>query len=171
MLHIRIAQILLTLLCLLVVVPGCSPVKQPTLTPEVTSIREVTPRGISIRVTVGVFNPNSFDLSTQKIEATITIGHVKLGPIAQPHGVELKAGTSTSVTFDVIADWVQLADIAQLAALGPSVPYQVEGTVSIGGKRLNVALPFKLTGEIQQSHFISAGLRGLPRIPGMPTFR
>jgi LEA14-like dessication related protein len=150
---------------------GCSKPKPPTLTPDSTSITSVTPKGIGVRVTLAAYNPNDFALTTQKVSAKIVLGNkVTLGPIEKPHGVSLPANSTTKVTFDLDATWAQAAQIAQLATGGPTVPYVVDGTVTIGGKTLNVDLPFKLKGEVSQAQLIAAGLNGL-KIPGLPMIR
>jgi len=170
--HIKITQSLIVLLALLGSFLGCSPPKAPTLTPEVTRVTAVTTQGITIQLTLATFNPNSFDLATQKVTGTITLGEkVTLGPLTTPHAVRLTAGKSTSVTLDMNATWSQAADLAQLALAGTEVPYQVQGTVAIGGPKLNVDLPFKIKGQVSQTQIIAAGLKGLPSIPGLPSLR
>jgi LEA14-like dessication related protein len=151
---------------------GCSKPKAPTLTPEATRVASVTPQGIGIRVTLAALNPNDFDLNTQKVVGTIKLGDkVTLGPISKPHGIKLAANKSTNIDLDIEASWDQAAQLVQLAATGPKVPYEVEGTVTVGGESLNVDLPFKIKGEVSQTQLVAAGLRGLPPIPGLPTFK
>ena len=170
--QIRLMHGFILLLGILAFVPGCSKPKAPTLTPEVTRVTTITPQGIVIQATLAALNPNSFDMNTQKVMASIKLGdRVRLGPVSMPHGVKLPSGQSTRITFDLNASWLQAADLALLAAMGPTVPYQVEGTITIGGERLNIDLPFKIAGEIGQAQLIAAGLRGLPTIPGLPSFQ
>ena len=167
----KLLQVLVTLVAVLVL-SGCSKPKAPTLTPEATRVASVTPQGIGIRVTLAALNPNDFDLNTQKVVGTIKLGDkVTLGPISKPHGTKLAANKSTNIDLDIEASWEQAAQLAQLAAAGPTVPYEVEGTVTVGGERLNVDLPFKIKGEVSQTQLVAAGLRGLPPIPGLPTFK
>lgn len=151
---------------------GCSKPKAPTLTPEATRVTTVTPEGIGVRVTLNAYNPNDFALTTQAVKATIVLGNkVKLGPVEKPHGVSLPADSTTKVTIDLQATWQQAAQIAQLASSGPTIPYVVEGTVKIGGSKLNLELPFTIKGEVSQAQLIAAGIKGLPSIPGLPVFK
>lgn len=163
----RFLALIVSLMSLFVL--GCSKPKAPTLTPEVTRITSVSPKGIGVRVTLNAYNPNDFALTTQKVSATIVLGNkVTLGPVTKPHGVSLPADKTTRVTVDLDATWQQAAQIAQLASAGPTVPYEVKGEMTIGGKKLNVDLPFTIKGEVSQAELIAAGLKGLPTLPGLP---
>ena len=157
-------------LCLLSLLTfGCSKPEPPTLTPEVTRIQTVTPKGIKVQVTLNAHNPNGFALKTQKVSAKIVLGNkVTLGPIDKPHGVDLPAKKTTKVTVELNATWQQAAQIAQLASAGPTVPYRVEGRMTVGGEKLNVDLPFTIKGKVSQTELVAAGLEGLPKIPGLP---
>jgi LEA14-like dessication related protein len=167
----KLLQVLLAVVAVLVF-SGCSKPKPPTLTPEATRVVSVTAQGIGIRVTLAALNPNDFDLNTQKVVGTIKLGDkVTLGPISKPHGIKLEANKSTNIDLDIEASWEQAAQLAQLATVGPNVPYEVEGTVTVGGKSLNVDLPFKIKGDVSQTQLIAAGLKGLPAIPGLPGFK
>ena len=96
---------------------------------------------------------------------------VTLGPVSKPHGVSLPADKTTKVTVDLDATWQQAAQIAQLTSSGPTVPYEVKGEMTIGGKKLNVDLPFTIKGEVSQAQLIAAGIKGLPSIPGLPVLK
>jgi LEA14-like dessication related protein len=168
-LFLLLSTVLLSMFPLLV---GCSKPKAPTLTPESTEITSVTPTGIGVRVTLSAHNPNDFALNTRNVKGTITLGNkVTLGPMEKPHGVGLPANKATSVSVEFQATWEQAAQLAQLATSGPTVPYVVEGTITVGGKSLNVDLPFTIKGEVSQTQLIAAGLKGLPSIPGLPVFK
>ncbi len=58
--------------------------------------------------------------------------------------------------------WKDLASIAALAAQSRGVPYQVSGTVAIGGETLNVDLPFRLAGTITHEQLVTAIGNSLP---------
>ncbi len=151
---------------------GCSKPQAPTLIPESTRISTVTPKGIGVRITLNANNPNDFDLMARGVKATIVMGDkVKLGPVEVPHGISLPAKGTKKLKLDINATWEQAAQVAQLASGGPTIPYVVEGTVKVGGKSLNVDLPFKINGEVSQTQLIAAGLKGLPSIPGLPVLK
>ena len=158
---------LFSLLSLLMV--GCSKPKPPTIKPDKTQITSVKPKGVTVRVTLDVHNPNDFALTVRSVKATILLGgQTKLGPVDKPHGVSLPANVSTKVDFDLEASWELAAELAGLATLGPTIPYEVDGTVNVGGDRLNLDLPFKIKGQVSQAQLIAAGLKGIPSIPGLP---
>ena len=50
------------------------------------------------------------------------------------------------------------------------MPYTVDGTATVGGERLNVDVPFKLSGTMTPEQLQGAlmkSLQGLPAIPGL----
>ena len=161
-----LTALLSLLLCPLV---GCSMPKAPTLKPESTSVTGVSLQGISVRMTLAVYNPNDFDLKTQAVVGTINLDNkVTVGPVTVPHGVTLAAGKSTSVTFDMNPNWQQAIDLVKLSAgSGPTVPYQVDGKMTVGGEKLNVDVPFKISGQVSQADLVAASAKGLPSVPGL----
>ncbi|MCU0693761.1 MAG: LEA type 2 family protein [Polyangiaceae bacterium] len=153
----------------MVVLAGCSKPRPPTITPDTTTITSVSPAGLGVRATLDVTNPNDFSLSTQAVTATISVGDkVKLGPVTKPHGVSLPANQTTKVEVDLAATWNQAAELAQLAVGELTIPFVVEGKVALGGKSLNVQLPFRIEGTVSRAQLLSAGIKGLPSIPGLP---
>jgi LEA14-like dessication related protein len=148
---------------------GCAKPRPPTITPDTATVTSISPAGLGLRATLNVDNPNDFALSTQGVSATLTLGgKVKLGPINKPHGVSLPGGQTTKVDVDLSVTWNQAAALAALATAGPTIPFEVAGTVKVGGKSLNVELPFRMQGTVSRTELLAAELKGLPSIPGFP---
>jgi hypothetical protein len=57
--------------------------------------------------------------------------------------------------------------LALLAASNRPAPYTIDGTVTIGGERLNVDLPLHMTGTITHEELVQVTTRSLPAIPGL----
>jgi hypothetical protein len=63
---------------------------------------------------------------------------------------------------------VALRDVAVvmgLAATNRSLPYDVNGSVNVGGESFNVTLPFHLSGEFSHEQLLKATLNSLPAFP------
>lgn len=149
---------------------GCSGPEPPTLTPVSGAITSVSPSGLGMRVKLEAYNPNSYRLTTRDITAKVTLDNrYDAGTVTIPHALELPAQKRTALDIPVTVSWRDLAGLAGLAAAGRDVPYVVEGTVAIGGEKLNVDVPFKIAGTVTQKQLLQATMSSLPQIPGLPS--
>lgn len=150
---------------------ACSRPEPPTLTPEAAAVTGITTQGIDLRVQIGVYNPNGSDLSTRSLKAAVRLdGRYDLGTVTVPAPLKLPAKQRTRLDVPLTAKWKDVAGIAALAAQGRGIPYEVDGTVAIGGETLNVDVPFRLTGTMTQDQLVQAVQRSLPGLPlpGLP---
>jgi len=148
---------------------ACSKPEPPTITPESATVSAVSPKGMTVRVVLDVYNPNDIALSVQKVTANITLGKtVEMGPVGVPSGVRLPAGEHVKVTVNVPASWQDAAEVAALAAGSPTIPLELKGKAEIGGKRIHIEVPFAIQGTVTRQQLVGVGLRGLPQLPGLP---
>ena len=160
---------LLLIATLLVV--SCSRPKPPTLTPQRVDVTAVGTAGISLLVQMAALNPNPIDLSARSVTAEVTLdGKNKLGTVTVPHPIDLPAKKWTRIDLPLSVAWADMSSLLVLATAGRSVPYAVDGTVSVGGDVLRAELPFHLTGEITREQLVAATINSLPAIP-IPTLR
>ncbi|MGH7437925.1 MAG: LEA type 2 family protein, partial [Polyangiaceae bacterium] len=61
--------------------------------------------------------------------------------------------------------WTDMGVLAQIAATSGGVPYSVDGTLDMGGKLLQVGVPFHLDGTITHEQIVGAALKSLPMVP------
>ncbi|AUX40599.1 hypothetical protein SOCE26_020000 [Sorangium cellulosum] len=150
---------------------ACSRPDPPTLRPELAAVTAITARGIDLRVQLQVYNPNGIDLSTRSLKANVLLdGKHDVGTVTVPAPLKLASKQWTRLDVPLSVKWQDLTSIAALTAQRRGVPYQVDGTVAIGGETLNVDVPFRLTGTITHEQLIQAvqnSLPGLP-LPGLP---
>jgi LEA14-like dessication related protein len=159
----------LALLLAALAVAGCSGPEPPTLTPVSGTITSVSPAGLGLRVKLEAYNPNSFGLTTRDLNAKVTLdGRYDAGTVTSRHAIELPAQKRTPIDIPVTMTWRDLTGLAGLAASGRDVPYTVEGTVAIGGEKLNVNVPFRIAGTVTQKQLLDATMSSLPKIPGLP---
>ena len=148
---------------------SCSGPEPPTLTPVSGAITSVSPAGLGLRVKLEAYNPNSFGLTTRDVTAKVTLdGRYDAGTVTIRHALDLPAQKRTALDIPVTMTWQDLAGLAGLAAAGRDIPYTVEGTVAVGGEKLNVNVPFRIAGSVTQKQLLQATMSSLPQIPGLP---
>jgi LEA14-like dessication related protein len=150
-------------------VASCSRPDPPKLTPEQASITSITPSGIGLSLTLDAYNPNSIALSTQSVKAKVTFdGKYNAGDVNVATPLSLPAGKHTKLEIPLTVKWNDLAGLIALGASNRDVPYQVEGTLTLGGDTLNVDVPFRISGIMTHAEIKRATLSSLPSLPGLP---
>jgi LEA14-like dessication related protein len=155
-------RVLVMLVALLVV--SCSRPSPPTLTPQRAEVTAIGTAGISLLVQMAANNPNRIGLSVRQVTAEVTLdGRYQLGAVTVPQAIDLPAKKSTAIDVPLSVAWTDLHRIIALAAAGRSIPYAVDGTVSIGGDVIHVELPYHLAGEITREQLGAALRNSLPQ--------
>jgi LEA14-like dessication related protein len=155
-------RVLVMLVALLVV--SCSRPSPPTLTPQRAEVTAIGASGISLLVQMAANNPNRFGLSARQVTAEVTLdGRFKLGAVTVPQAIDLPANKSTTIDVPLSVAWTDMRSIIALAAAARSVPYAVDGTVSIGGDVIHVELPYHLAGEITREQLGAALRNSVPQ--------
>ena len=147
---------------------GCSKPEPPTLTPKKGTIRAVGPAGVTLRLEFDAYNPNGFALSVQSVKAKATFDDsIRLQEVTSPTAISLPAKATSPLTADVTVPFDSLPALMTLATSKTEVPYVIEGTVAVGGKDLNVNLPFTLKGKVTRQELVTAGMNSIPNLPGL----
>jgi LEA14-like dessication related protein len=143
---------------------GSEPQITPTITPERVSLTKISPAGIELLVEVGVDNPNPIELEARSVSAKVVLdGKHDLDTVEVRHEVELPSDRRTLLAVPLQMDWKDVAVTAALVALHRSVPYDVDGSVSLGGDLVHVSLPFHLSGIITEAELLKAVTDPPPR--------
>lgn len=152
---------------LLVSSSGCAP-DPPTLVPKSAEVTSVGPQGLGVIVHIEATNPNRIELSAQSMTAKATLGGKwELGTVTIAKPIVLPSHTPTMIDVPMTLPWSDLKTIAAVASAPGLVPYKIDGTVAVGGERLNVNLPFSMTGTLSRDQVIGAALKSIPVIPGL----
>jgi LEA14-like dessication related protein len=147
---------------------ACSRPEPPTLTPERATVTAVTPAGLDLQVRFDAHNPNGFEIAARSVKADVKLdGKFDVGTVTVPVALRLPPRKHTPLEVPLSVKWRDVAGLALLAAGRRGIPYEVAGTVAIGGEKLNVDVPFRLTGTITQEQLIQALGNSLPMIPGL----
>lgn len=149
---------------------ACAKPTPPLITPKTARVQAVSESGVQLALSFDVTNPNGFPLLVRAVDGRLLLGagsgaelgnaHADLSSSIPAHGNSLVASVLT-------VGWTNLAALAPFMLSPAAVPYRFEGTATVGGERLNVNLPFVLSGELTRDQVISAGLNGLSR-PAVP---
>jgi LEA14-like dessication related protein len=152
-------------------VVACTKPDPPVLTPKEATVSGVTGAGVDLSAKIEAYNPNKFDLSARSVTAALTLdGKYDVGSVTIPRAVVIPAGQRVVLDVPISIKWTDLSPLLTVAANGQDVPYQLSGTVNIGGDTLNVDLPFKIGGIMTHDQIIKATLRSIPPfpLPGLP---
>ena len=145
---------------------ACERPKPPTLTPEKGEVTSVGPEGILLELALAVDNPNRIDLSARSVTGRVLLdGKHDLGAVTVTQPFRLPSGQRTSMTVPMTLAWKDIGVLLALAASNRNLPYDVDGSVNVGGDSINVNLPFHLSGVVTHEQLLKATLNSLPRFP------
>jgi hypothetical protein len=144
---------------------ACSRPKPPTIVPERAVVTAVGPAGVEMSVELGVDNPNGVDLSARAVTANVVLdGRHRLRPVTVPNEFRLVARSRTRLVVPMSIPWEDVSTLIALATANRSIPYDLDGTVNLGGDLLHIDVPFHLTGVVTQEQLLQATLNSLPRL-------
>ncbi|HEY6562076.1 MAG TPA: LEA type 2 family protein [Polyangiaceae bacterium] len=156
----RVQAAVLLLSCLSLA--GCSKPEPPQVTARSARVTATAPTGVQLAVELDVHNPNSFPLLVESVEGTLSVaGGAEIGRGTARPGTDIPAQGAAPVTSQLTIPWSNLTALAPFALSGAPVPYTFEGRARVGGKRLNVEVPFTLRGELSREQLLQIGLQGL----------
>jgi len=156
-------------LCTSVAAASCSKPEPPVLTPKEATVTRLDLAGADLRVTMEAFNPNRVALSAQRVVGRVVLdGKHDLGTVTIDRPTTLPAGARTLIDVPLAVKWSNAATFASLASARRAMPYTIDGTVTVGGERLNIDVPFSLRGVITQEQIVQATMSSLQNIPGLP---
>lgn len=142
---------------------ACEKPQPPHVTPKEARVTAVTPRGIEVLVKVEATNPNSFPVTAQRFSGKAKLeGTHEFASVSVAKQVTLPPNTPTLIDVPLSIPWTDAPYLGTLLQHPHPVPYVVDGTVAIGGEKLNVDVPFTVSGTITVEQLATAAIRGLP---------
>jgi hypothetical protein len=134
------------------------------LTPKAVQLAEVGPSGLTLRLDLDVNNPNAFPLVVNSVEGTLELASgLPLATATAAPQTTIPAKGSAPVTSTLAIPWSGLHALLPFASSPEPVPYRVVGSARLGSERLNVSVPFTLSGALTRAQLVEIGLRGLAR--------
>lgn len=157
----------LTLACVITsTTVGCAKPEPPVLTPKDATVTSLDSNGATFQLRVEAFNPNAIELAARSVSGKITLdGRHDLGTVTLAQGIKLPAKERTMLTVPLTAKWSDVAVLAALATENRAIPYAIDGVETLGGDRINVDVPFHVTGAITHDDLVKAASRALPGLP------
>jgi LEA14-like dessication related protein len=144
---------------------ACSKPAPPTITSVRPTSIGVTAIGLTVGLELGMQNPNAVPIPLESVQAHVVLdGTLDLGTATVPDEVILAAGQETRTPVSVELPWKDMRQLAHLVASGRDVDYKADGTVALGGKLLNVSVPFVMAGTITREDLARGAMQGLPRL-------
>jgi LEA14-like dessication related protein len=147
---------------------ACSKPEPPTIVPKEARVAAVSPTGLDIVVRVEATNPNTMTLTAQSFTGKAKLdGKYELATVTITKPVSLPPKTPTMIDVPMTMPWQDLNALLAMSSAQKPVPYVVDGTVTIGGESLNVAVPYTMSGTITKEQLSAAAMRSIPAIPGL----
>jgi hypothetical protein len=145
------------------VLAGCSTVARATVVPDHASIERIDAHGVALAVTLVVTNRGTEGGFVREIAAHVVLDrHFDVGTISLQRSTALPRGKPIEMTVPISVKWGDVAPLIVLAASDRSVPYAVDGTVSIGGAIVHFEVPYRLQGSLTHEQILRATRRSLP---------
>ena len=129
-------------------------------------VTAVSPTGMQMSVELSVDNPNGVDLSGRSVTAKVVLdGKYPMSPVTVPHDFTLKAKDRSHLVVPVAVKWEEVSTVLALASANRNVPYDVDGTVKLGGDVLSLDVPFHIRGELTREQLVQTAINSLPHWP------
>jgi len=142
---------------------ACSRPKPPTITPEKGEITSVGPDGVHLTLYLAVENPNRFDLAAHSVTGSVVLdGKYNVGTVAVSQPFALPSAQVTRLSVPTTLALRDVPTVVGLALSNRDLTYDVNGTVSVGSDKLNVDLPFHLSGQLTHEQLLRATMNSLP---------
>jgi LEA14-like dessication related protein len=158
---------LLALLLAVLALVACARPEPPRITPKDVRLVAISNTGIEVDLGLAVENPNSIDLDTRSIDATLTFDDgLEIGKTSITNAVHLPAHRTVDMRVPVSLRWKNLSALTPYA-LRESVPYTIKGEVQLGGA-LALRVPFSIKGALSRADLMKLALSALPAFPALP---
>ncbi len=127
--------------------------EQPDVNLRQVAVRGVGLTGGTLNLTVGVYNPNKFDLQGTRLQLGLDVEDSHVGDLVYDSDFQAQQGDTTVLTLPLAVTWSGLAGAARTALNSGELPYTIKG-------QLTVATPI---GE-QKAPFTHSGRAPLTRV-------
>jgi LEA14-like dessication related protein len=152
----------------LIAAVACAKPTAPVLTPESATVTRVSPTGLGVDLVLLATNSNSVDLVARDVRAHVVLDKdIEVGTATVAERVVLPSNQSTLLTVALSIPWTDLVPLLALELDSRlSVPYSIDGKLTLGGDLLAVEIPFQLEGSVARDQIVRATMSAITAIPG-----
>lgn len=122
--------------------------ERPTLELESIEVVALGLSGGSLRLWLNVYNPNTYDLRTTHVEATLELEDTHFGDVALSERINLPAAERTRVAVPFNFSWEGIGRGAQALLERGSVRYSLDAMLRIEAAGAGRDLNFSRNGEV-----------------------
>ena len=145
---------LLTICATVGLLTGCATVLQqlqfsrPSLDLETIQVTGISFTGGSVDLILDVFNPNSYDLNTMRVEAGIDLEGTHFGDVSWEEPVTLPSGEHTTVRVPLSFTWSGVGAGARGLLTRGTVNYVLDTRLFLDTPLGDRAVGFETSGEV-----------------------
>jgi LEA14-like dessication related protein len=132
---------------------GCSMLGSAAFQQPVVRLRDVSVQGVGLTggqlaVKLNVYNPNGYRLDATRLSYSVAVGdNVNLATGILDSQFTVQSGDSTVVTIPVAFTYAGIGAAGRQLLNQGSVPYRVNGDVTVGTVVGNFTVPYSSTGN------------------------
>lgn len=144
---------------------GCARPQPPRITPRSAEVTGADSQGLGLRIHCIARNTNGFDLTVQRVRVRLTLASRDLGVTELPSALRLPSNVDVPMDIEVRAPWGDLPGIIAVSLFNENVPYRLDGSARVGGRNLNVDVPFTLESTLPRRILTGAASNSVPGLP------
>lgn len=122
--------------------------ERPTLELDSIELLALGLSGGSLRLWFNVYNPNTYDLRTTRVEATLELEETHFGDVQLSERIALPANEHTRVAVPFDFSWEGIGQGARALLERGSVQYSLDALLRIEAAGTGRNLNFRRTGEV-----------------------
>jgi LEA14-like dessication related protein len=142
----------------------------PVVVLNVSRIESISPKSVAVHLVLGVQNPNEFGLSARVVGWRLRVNGQTLAAGRSSNRVTVAARATAVVDVRMDVPFPALSAAAPDALMLGEIPYDLDGTLSVGSLFSSREVPFATSGVLDISPPLTiARLGRLPSRPGTGT--
>jgi|SRR3954470_2010307 len=141
---------------------ACSRPKPVQLTLQSAQLSSINPGGATVALVLDAHNPNAFPISGTAVDARVELANgSELGRSSSSAAFQIPAQGDATIPAELALHWTNLSLLVPYGLSGQPLPYRVVGSARLGSERLNMEVPFSISGELTREQVMNAGLNGV----------
>jgi len=128
------------------------------------TITAMGPSGIGVDVDLAIDNPNGIELRAKSVTANVVLdGTYTLTTVTVSHELALAPRAKTRTVVPMTIPWQNVSTLLALGAANRDIPYDLDGSVTLGSDALSAAIPFHLHALLTREQIVNATINSFVR--------